>query len=218
MRLEPHKPRFPPAVAATLFALLTAPWECVTRYSSSDWRPFHIPWVYTLDDDLFAHIPLPPDADSLTWEDAFCQDSNGETIEFQRPSRLLPLNDGADEKTNYLDDEAWRDLVLAMASPLFAGPVRHFLVRAFDTDGIDEFLAHITVIEAALGASIDHYHEERPRRSRRKNPGATARVAGRLSVLLVDPTAGERYAALFRERSDFLHGAGHAKQSEFVTY
>jgi hypothetical protein len=89
---------------------------------------------------------------------------------------------------------------------LFAGPVQHFLVRAFATDGIDEFLAHITAIEAALGLPVDHVAAKRPRQSRSKNPGATARVAARLSTLLDDPGAGARYGALFDERSSFLHG------------
>ncbi len=204
-RIEPHKPRFPPAVEIAIFALLTAPWEDVVRHSDVNWRPFRIPWVYTLDDDLFARIPVPPDADSLTWEPDFHQDHDGEWIEFERPFRL-PLNDDAEAKTNYLNDETWRDLERARSSPLFAGPLLHFLVRAFATDGIDEFLAHITVIEAALGAPVDHDVASRPRRSRSKNPGATARVAARLGILLEEPGAGERYTALFAERSSFLHG------------
>ena len=35
-----------------------------------------------------------------------------------------------------------------------AAKIAHFLVRALMTDGIDEFLAHIIVVEAALGLSM----------------------------------------------------------------
>jgi hypothetical protein len=94
----------------------------------------------------------------------------------------------------------------ARKSPLFAGPVPHFVIRAFASEGIDEFLAQITVIEAALGMPIDHNTRDRPKLSGRNNPGATARVAARLSALLNDRAAAKRYHDLFKERSDFLHG------------
>jgi hypothetical protein len=200
-RIEPHRPLYPQAVETALLALLTAPWEDVTVHSDFEWRPFRIPWVYTFDDDLFARIPAPPSADSLTWEPGFYQDAGGETIEYERPQQLL-LEDDADEKTKYLNADAWQALVLAEASPLFAGPVKHFFVRAFVTDGIDEFLSHILVIEAALGLVTDH--SRKPKLPR--NPGATDRVGARLSGMLNDPSAAECYRKLFDERSQFLHG------------
>jgi hypothetical protein len=200
-RIQPHQSRYPQPVEAALFALLTAPWEDVTVHSDVEWRPFRVPWVYTCDDDLFARIPRPPSAGSLSWEPGFHQNDSGETIEYERPFQLMLEND-ADERTKYLNDEAWQELVRARESPLFAGPVEHFFVRAFVSDGIDEFLAHILVIEAALGLSIDQ--SRRPKLT--DNPGATARVGARLSGLLNDPTAGTRYLELFAERSRFLHG------------
>jgi hypothetical protein len=204
-RIEPHKRHFPAAVEEALFALLTAPWEEVTSYSDYDWRPFHVPWVHTLSDDLFARLPASPDADTLSWEPAFYDDRDGETVEYERPTRL-PLADEAVSKTAYLNDATWADLSEVRGSPLFAGPIQHFVIRAFASNGIDEFLAQITVIEAALGLPDDHNPRRRPKFSKSKNPGATARVAARLSALLNDPDAGERYCALFKERSDFLHG------------
>jgi hypothetical protein len=59
-RIESHTRRFPAAVEEALFALLTAPWEEVTSYCDYDWRPFHVPWVHTLSDDLFARRPRRP--------------------------------------------------------------------------------------------------------------------------------------------------------------
>jgi hypothetical protein len=82
--------------------------------------------------------------------------------------------------------------------------VPHFLVRAFVTDGITEFLAHIMVIEAALGAHADYL--SRPKSKSSDNRKATDRVAARLSTLLDDPGAGARYSELFNERSRFVHG------------
>ena len=200
--IEPHERLFSPAVEAALFALLTAPWEDVTAYSDFQWRPFLVPWVYTLDDDLFTHASRPPKDDSLSWEPDFHEDEFGETVKVdERPQRLHLENDVV-EKLHFFNTEFWQRLLLACASPVFAGPVQHFLVRAFATSGIDEFLSHITVIEAALGLVDDH--SRRPKLPR--NPGATARVAARLSYLLDDRTAGERYRELFGERSNFVHG------------
>jgi hypothetical protein len=53
-RIELHKPKFPVAVEAALFALLMVPWEDVAVYAKYEWRPFEVPWVHTIDDDLFA--------------------------------------------------------------------------------------------------------------------------------------------------------------------
>ncbi|PBB39719.1 hypothetical protein CK221_02630 [Mesorhizobium sp. WSM3868] len=204
-RIGPHKRHFPAPVEAALFALLTASWEEVTSYSDLDWRPFRVPWVHTLSDDLFARRATPPDADTLSWEPDFYEDEDGAMVELERPARL-PLTDGAIPQTAYLDDTAWTELSEARRSPLFHRPIEHFVIRAFASDGIDEFLAHVTVIEAALGQPIDHDSRKRPKISGQRRQGATARVAWRLAALLDDASAGERYLALFKERSDFLHG------------
>lgn len=204
-RIEPHKRHFPAPVEAALFALLTAPREEVTSYSDLDWRPFRVPWVHTLSDDLFARRSTPPDADTLSWEPDFYEDEDGAMVEIERPTRL-PLTDAAIPQTAYLDDAAWTELLEARRSPLFHRPIDHFAIQAFASDGIDEFLAHVTVIEAALGQPIDHDPRKRPKINGQRRQGATARVAWRLAALLDDASAGERYLALFKERSDFLHG------------
>ncbi|OYR18182.1 ymd domain protein, partial [Brucella grignonensis] len=72
----------------------------------------------------------------------------------------------------------------------------HFFVRGFRTDGIDEFLGHISTIEAALGLPLDHDPRAR-RRIGGKNPGATHRVALRISGLLKDVSFGKAYSKLF---------------------
>jgi hypothetical protein len=94
----------------------------------------------------------------------------------------------------------------ARESSLCARLFAHFLVRAFTSEGIDEFLAHITTVEAALGSALDHDQRSRPKIAGKGNPGATIRVSWRLAGLLGDAMAGERYRQLFGERSDFLHG------------
>ena len=77
-------------------------------------------------------------------------------------------------------------------------------MRAFLSEPLDEFLAHITTIEAALGLQSDYDRKTRPKIAMRL--GATACVAGRVSALLGAKTDGENYSRLFDIRSRFLHG------------
>jgi hypothetical protein len=202
--LEPHQRRYATVVEAALFALLLAPWEDWAVYRDLDWRAFRVPWIYTIDYDIFAGTLPPPSPETLSWQPDFFVDDYGEAIELERPIRL-PLSDCAAKALEWLNDAAWADLIRARESSLFGTPVEHFLVRGYLADGIDEFLAHITVVEAALGMSIDHYRHSRPKIGS-KDPGATARVAARLSALLGSNTAGDDFKQLFGTRSDFLHG------------
>ncbi|MEP1421246.1 MAG: hypothetical protein ABJK59_05705, partial [Erythrobacter sp.] len=82
----------------------------------------------------------------------------------------------------------------------------HFLVRAFQADGMDEFLAHLTTIEAALGLQADYNRSLRITPDRQKKLGATKKVAGRLAGLLGDKQLADSYQRLFDKRSAYLHG------------
>jgi hypothetical protein len=105
-----------------------------------------------------------------------------------------------------MTEAAWTEFKAARATPLFETPVVHFLVRAFLADGIDEVIAHLTVIEAALGLQSDHKKELRRLPDPKPRWGATQRVAARLNAALNDPKAGDDYKALFELRSAFIHG------------
>jgi hypothetical protein len=193
-RIEPHQERFPTAVEAALFAVLLAPWEDWVKMPLFNWRGFSVPWVYTLSDDIFCSPPPPPSPDALSWQP-----------ETEHPEHLNIKDDDAVEAPNLLNDAAWSDLTRGRQSPLFETPIAHFLVRAFLSDGVDEFLAHITTIEAALGLQSD-YGGKAPPQAKRKRLGATDRVAARVSALLGTKADGEDYRRLFRLRSAFLHG------------
>lgn len=203
-RIEPHQTGLPSAVEVALFGLLTIPWERIGGLREMEWRGFGIPWVYTLDSDAFARRAPPPSPDSLSWEPAGYIDDSGEEYEYERPI-TYPLDGDSDDEITWLNDSAWSDIVSARETSLFARPVAHFFVRGFRTDGIDEFLAHISTIEAALGLPLDHDPRAR-KRIAGKNPGATYRVTLRISGLLKDGSFGNAYSKLFGLRSDFLHG------------
>jgi hypothetical protein len=202
--IEPHQQRFPPAVEAALFTLLLAPWEQWVQYNDIDWRPFRTPWVYTTDNDVFTQRPVPPSSDTLSWEPCIYHDRYGDEVESERPVDF-PLSDAAADAASWVNDAAWAEVLGAKRALIFGSPVAHFLIRAFLSSGIDEFLAHITVIEAALGTRIDHDARNRPK-LKGDNPGATSRVAIRLSALLGDKAHSTDFRCLFDARSEFLHG------------
>ncbi|MGO6744389.1 hypothetical protein ACCS93_18205 [Rhizobium ruizarguesonis] len=202
-RIEPYRTGLPAAVEAALFGLLTIPWEEISEYREMEWRGFGVPWVYTIDSDIFARQLPPPSPDSLSWEPAWYSDDDGDH-EYERPITYF-LDPDCDQRIEWLNDSAWDDIVSAHQSALFQRPVSHFFIRGFQADGIDEFLAHISTIEAALGAPIDHDARKRLKIGG-GNPGATFRVCLRISGLLNDATAGASYSKLFGLRSDFLHG------------
>ena len=200
--IRPHLERFPTAVEAALFALLLLPWDRWARFP--DFNSFSIPWVYTINDDIFRWPSEPPSPDTLSWEPDFLIDRDGKEVESERPVRF-PIKERVSEAHTSLNDTVWSDLMRVRKSPLFESPIAHFLVRGFVSDGVDEFLAHVMVIEAALGLEID-YDGKRRNKLPVKKQGATFRLATRLSALLGSKRAGEDFDKLFDLRSAFVHG------------
>ena len=203
-RIDPHTNQLPTAVERALLFLLLAPWEDWAEMPGIDWRGFTMPWVYSRCDDLFVRPPLPRSAHSLSWEPRMGTNRFGEEVEWEAPVEL-PLRDTVAQLPGILSKTAWADLQAALRSPLFETPVAHFLVRAYLADGIDEFLAHLTTLEAALGTKRDYL--PRPKADPHKHlGGATQRMAARISGLLGSPDHGKMYSRLFDQRSAFLHG------------
>lgn len=204
-RIEPHKGRFPPALEGALFFLLLAPWETWSTMAEVDWRGFRVPWVYTVDSDIFVRASAPPSADTLSWEDRIYDDGYGGTVEEERPVEL-PLEDAAATELPSWDQSRWAIVEQAKQSVLFETPIVHFLVRAFLAEGVDEFLAHITAIEAALGLRADYRKSFRVAPDRHKSMRATDRMRGRVAGLLDGRQDADQYERVFEVRSAFLHG------------
>lgn len=200
--IEPHLRRFPAVVEAALFHLLLEPWETWSTMADLDWRGFRAPWVYTLDDDLFVSPKRPPSPDDLSLEPWIVEDAWGEEVELERPT-TYPLHEDAAQTLGAAPASAWIALETARASSLFETPVEHFLVRAFLAEGIDEFMAHITTIEAAFGLELDH---RRPKGTPHARLSSTKRVAARLAAALGDASAAQDFQTLFKLRSEFVHG------------
>lgn len=87
-RIQPHKSRYPRAFEDALFFLLLMPWENWTS-GNVTWRGFSIPWVHTVDNDIFRPPKLPPSPGSLTWDEKVFMNDHG-VEEWVR----LPLRSG----------------------------------------------------------------------------------------------------------------------------
>ncbi|WP_155888297.1 hypothetical protein [Cupriavidus sp. WS] len=196
--IEPHATKFPTVVEQALFLLLLEPWEDWANFS--EWRAFHVPWTYASSDDLFEHRTFPPGPDSLSWQLQTFEDYAGEQIEIEVPG-YLPLDSEAKTAASSVTHDAWSSLMSALASPLFETPIVHFFVRAYSSDGIDEFLGHMLAIEAALGLESD-YRGQKPMDTIR----GSMRIQCRVSALLGSTAEGQSYGRLFQLRSMFLHG------------
>ncbi|MBW9076416.1 hypothetical protein JNB84_00505 [Rhizobium pusense] len=204
-RIEPHKGRFPGVFEEALFFLLLAPWESWSTMPEVDWRGFRVPWVHTVDSDIFIHLSTPPSPDTLGWEPHIYDDGYGGTVEEERPV-VLRLEDEVTTELPVWDQRRWAVVEKAKQSVLFETPITHFLVRAFLAEGIDEFLAHITTIEAALGLRADYQKNFRVAPDRHKGMGPTKRMQARIAGLLDDHSYADQYERLFNVRSAFLHG------------
>lgn len=200
--IDPHKGHFPQPVADALFFLLLGAWEDWASHTEIDWRGFHIPFVYTLDDDLSVRPQAPPDPDSLSWEPWIIDDEFEGQIELERPV-VLQLHDEATQELPRLDESSWRAVQAARQTSLFTTPVAHFLVQAFHVDGIDELMAHITTIEAALGLQTDF---RVPKTDPFPRANSSRRLQARIAALLDEKDAATRFKALFDLRSQFVHG------------
>lgn len=204
-RIEPHKGRFPAALEDALFFLLLAPWETWAEMREVDWRGFRVPWVYTIDDDLFVPPQPLPSPDSLNWEERYYDDGHGGRVEVLRPLGLQ-LSEDAQVELPAWGRARWEIVEQVRRSPLFETPVAHFFVRAFLADDVDEVLAHITTIEAALGLHADYDARARVAPDRHRGMSATKRMRGRLAGLLGARHFADEYETLFNVRSAFLHG------------
>jgi hypothetical protein len=204
-RIEPHAKTRAAVVDDALFAFLMLPWEDHDSGHNPNWRVFGIPWIHTIDDDLFARPAARPDEGALTEFQQRYERGDGGFDEVVEPY-VIHLDTAADAMVKALGGPAWSRLEAARAGPLFAPPIAHFFVRAFFSEPIDEFLAHVMTLEAALGTVEDFRAGTRIKFGKKDNPGPATRLAARLTALLGDRDAGKAYERLFDYRSQYVHG------------
>jgi hypothetical protein len=196
--IDPHEGRHPAPVMDALFALLLQPWEEWHGHGDYDWRAFTIPWVHVATGDIFDRAQAIPPAADLAWESHYVGD---EEVGEKPIVWNLELADTA--ALEAISDAYWARLEKARHSVLLETPVQHFLLRAFFSDGMDEIIAHMTAVEAALGLQADF-----TKRGRRRLPAMnpSERVQRRIEALLDDSSAGLDYKTLSEVRGEFVHG------------
>lgn len=204
--IDPHAEVHAAPVTNALFALLLFPWEDWVSNGLGNWRAFAVPWVHVENGDLFVRPRAVPPADLLTWQPVFDQD--GEDTGDERPV-TIGLMDEAFTALRHLDHGFWQRLESALGTDLFSTPVRHFLVRGYFSEGMDEVIAHMTMVEAALGMKADFEGKSPAGVTKMK---VTKRMIKRVEALTGNPQLAADYAALFELRSTFIHGRSiHAK-------
>ncbi|MDT8350932.1 hypothetical protein [Roseomonas mucosa] len=199
--IEPYEGRYPKPMMDALFALLLQPWEDWHGHGDYDWRAFSIPWVHVATGDIFDRAQAIPPAADLAWEPHFVGD---EEVGEKPVVWNLDFADAA--ALSKVDDTCWSRLEKARRSTLFQTPVEHFLLQGYLATGMDEIIAHMISIEAAVGLRSDF-----------GAGGAKKRVTKRVGKLLNDGVAGNEYGDLVEVRSQFVHGRAFQGKVPSVT-
>lgn len=186
--ITPYEHRYPKAVEDAIFALLLAPWESWREEINIEWRAFTIPWVYTVENDIFADQQALPGAETLTWDYQAFPDGHGKVIDREIPLELpLSHDDGLQP---WLAQQQLDNIPLAIHNGLINEAARHHFVKAFLSQGIDEFLAHMIVIDACMG----------------ERRATSMQLKQRLAGVLGDLSVVEEMNALYHLRSEYVHG------------
>ncbi|QKJ89262.1 hypothetical protein PMPD1_4364 (plasmid) [Paramixta manurensis] len=199
--VSPYKFIHPEAVESAIFSLMLAPWEEWQHNEEYYWRPFNIPWVHTLSDDIFRQqLPI-PSAATLSWVLCSYHDENVGWDEYEAPHEYA-YSVTCDQLMPFFDPQFCNQLEAAVTSGLINVAARHQFVKAFMSDGVDEFLAHVVVIDACIGeTSADKAMEKHLRRLQ-----STGRLKYRLAGLLNDASVKESMNVIYNARSDYVHG------------
>jgi hypothetical protein len=186
--------RLPKIVERALVTLLLHPWEDFVNFANQDWRPFVIPWFYTVNNDPFEVPRSAPNFASLSWEPYLSPED--ELIEHDRPKAT------EFEQAAFGGFEALQGIWELLAAVVPLGKVcypavnqliEHFLLRAYFEKDIDELIMHTTAIDAAIG--------------RRQN-GMTKAIGKRLKRLLSGEVVSQEFERLYDLRSAYVHGRG----------
>jgi hypothetical protein len=187
------EPIFPAPVEDALFVLLLSFIKKPERFSPA---PLEIPWVYSFTNDPFSDAPPVPDLSQLDWAEV---DHHGEEFEVPNDSESFMIN------TQQLQAIAqrWDRLQSAhaksnSAQANFHPLTKHFLVKAFHEEGIDEIIAYISCIEATL--MLGEW-------SGRK------KMQDRCSRLLDNEVECKWLKDGYKLRDQYLHGLGDAHEN-----
>ena len=158
------------------------------------WKPFRVPWIFSVTDDLFSDPVAPPDASTLS------HDIVGDEHDYFKVPNKSELFEFGDRRREALQAR-WNDLetVLVRADTddaNFHPLTRHFFVKALFEHGVDEIISNLSCLEATLQLKRD-----------RKRNALEQRYAG----LVASNEASQWLTAAYRLRDDYLHSLADPK-------
>ncbi|MFT8735965.1 MAG: hypothetical protein ABF760_00705 [Zymomonas mobilis] len=208
-----HQCQFPNNFRKEVAAFLLAPWEdWETNLEENAWKFFNIPWVYKVDGNLFVNPRPLPSYENFVYDIKSYSDSNGKIWEYEVPLSVDLLKPYIQTLPSFL-----KETFEKIDKNLFFGETAlFFLINAYDSDGIYEFISHITAIEAAIGQKkiieVDGKNRKNIESITEKFPiGITKIVAIRIAGLFKNVEYYKQYLKLFNLRSNFVHGSDKNK-------
>ncbi|HFE3442939.1 TPA: hypothetical protein ACF3I9_004405 [Klebsiella aerogenes] len=201
--IAPYYQRYPKVFNTALFGLLLAPWEEWVTHVEVDWKAFHVKWVHTVESDLLTSPKFIPDADTLSWDYKYYED-DGKEHEVYAPYEY-PSYCSKSELETIVNNQLMININTARVKGLINEAARHHFLKAFLSDGIDEFLAHIVVIDACLGEPRELKGKFNFTKQQNKM-GFTKRLECRLAGLLGDAGLIDELDTLYDLRSTYVHG------------
>lgn len=209
-----------PKIERAIHALALASWQPDwTRHDDTkgpaDWKGwlgFRVPFLLRYSDHLLDSPSVAPNLSTLDREPYF-NPLTGEE-EGEKPVHWISFS--AEESEQFVNTVQNLDHLLVAIKPAmeawnFVGRALGFLVKGFYSDGLEQLLWHMTVLEALFG-------EDRP--------GISKRLRRRIGTVLASTEAerreiGSRFAELYEFRSRLVHGdefeqqvwAGHLREA-----
>jgi hypothetical protein len=209
-----------PEIERAIHALALANWQPDwTRHDDTKgqaewkgWLGFRVPFLLRHSDHLLNRPSLAPNLSTLDREPYF----NPWTGEEEGEKPIHWISFSAEESEQFADKIQNLDHLLVAIKPAmeawhFVGRAFGFLVKGFFSDGLEQLLWHMTVLEALFG-------EDRP--------GISKRLRRRIGTVLASTETerkdiGSRFAELYELRSRLVHGdefeqqvwAGHLREA-----
>jgi hypothetical protein len=150
---EPLKRKFtefPKPVEAALRILALYDWKSWMMDCSQGWFGFNIPFVLTINDNLLEAPRAAPDLAKLHQQPSFDADGNELGLE---PNVLITMN--TSEGAAFFNFISQVEDMVAKAKGVrewdFVGRALDYLVKAYISEGLEQLLWHITVLDALLG-------------------------------------------------------------------
>lgn len=198
---------FPKPIEHALKRLVLFDWQLIqtigapSNHTKSQWEPgkgwcrFHVPVVLSMTDDLFSHPGSSAAIRAIDEEPRYVGENDDEEIWV--PSYLNMLDEERDQLKLFIT--RLNELIPRLTANkkwLFVDVALGFIVKAFFSEGLEQLLWHIAVVESLLGENRE---------------GLTGLLARRVACITGTtrkerPAIMENFEELYSFRSNLVHG------------